>query len=199
MRVLGNSGIHASPPIRFCGRFLDRCVGAKRTPTVFQITAQGCEATLGKRCTPLQIPTLKGLHMIWNPFRVRVGKGGAGCPRVASRPWAVIGNRVAVHGGIPLMRLRVGLNRSNHVDLVNPVQCFPASRHMSQQSRTSVLRRQVYRDRFGGLLLQPDHEIASFQVALDAQAAGLAPRRARPVHRHARNRISPVLDHKRRV
>jgi hypothetical protein len=32
-------------------------------------------------------------------FRVLVGKGRAGCPRVASRPWAVIGNRFAVHRG----------------------------------------------------------------------------------------------------
>jgi hypothetical protein len=38
---------------------LDQCVGVKRTPAAFQNKARGCEATLGKRCIPLQIPTLK--------------------------------------------------------------------------------------------------------------------------------------------
>jgi hypothetical protein len=72
----------------------------------------------GKKIYPPTNPNPEGLHKIWNPFRVLVGKGRAGCPRVASRPWAVIGNRVAVHRGIPLMRLRVKLNcssrRRNH-------------------------------------------------------------------------------------
>jgi hypothetical protein len=32
----------------FCGRFVNPCMGMKKTPKAFQNKAQGCEATLGK-------------------------------------------------------------------------------------------------------------------------------------------------------